>query len=116
MTTSAVFEQVKAFTVKFTGVQPGNVTLNTTLENDLGITGDDAEDFMLAFFDEFGVNYTGFELTKYFAQEGFDPTGITLVIRRLFTDLSPLTAPVYDVTIADLVKSVNEGRWANPVL
>ena len=116
MTAQTTFEQVKAFTVKFTGVKPAKVALDTTLEDALGITGDDGEDFMWAFFNEFGVDYTGFELTKYFAQEGFDPIGITLVIRKLLTNLPPLISPTHDITIADLVKAVDENRWINPVI
>jgi hypothetical protein len=116
MTAPTTFEQVKAFTVKFTGVKPAKITLDTTLENGLGITGDDGEDFIWAFFNEFEVDYTGFELTKYFAPEGFDPTGITLVIRKLFTNLPPLTSPIRDITIGDLVKSAHESRWIDPVV
>lgn len=116
MTAQTTFEQIKAFTVKFTGVKPAKVTLSTTLERALGITGDDGYDFMWAFFNEFGVDYTGFELTRYFDQEGFDPIGITLVIRKLFTNLPSLTSPIHDITIADLVKAVDEKRWINPVV
>ncbi len=46
----------------------------TRIEDDLGITGDDAYDFMEDYQNEFEVDLTGFQFNKHFGPEtSFDP-------------------------------------------
>lgn len=53
---------VEAFARKESGVLPGrNLHSETTIEDDLSITGDDAVEFMETFFAEFGVDSSGFD-------------------------------------------------------
>ncbi len=96
MSVLTTLEQVKTFVIKFTGAKPANINLDTTLENDLGITGDDGVYFMEAFFSEFRVGHTGYELTKYFDPEGFDPIRLSFLLRKLLRQ-PPLTFPTYDL-------------------
>jgi hypothetical protein len=45
------------------------VTMETSIENDLGITGDDGEDFTVQFSNKYGVDISNFHFTKYFYPE-----------------------------------------------
>lgn len=57
------------------------LTLDTLIEKDLGITGDDAIDFMEEFAQEFDIDIISFNYSKYFGSEGVN---IFNVIARLF--------------------------------
>lgn len=46
------------------------LTRETTIENDLKITGDDADDFIIAFGIEFNVDVRMFPIGDYFRDEG----------------------------------------------
>ncbi|QHS58573.1 DUF1493 family protein [Chitinophaga agri] len=45
------------------------VTTGTSIENDLGITGDDGEDFIIQFSKKYSVDISSFHFTKYFYPE-----------------------------------------------
>ncbi|MDM8178146.1 DUF1493 family protein [Olivibacter sp. 47] len=45
------------------------VTEDLSIEDDLGISGDDAYEFMTAFSKRFGVNLVGFDYSDYFNSE-----------------------------------------------
>ena len=53
-------------------INPDKLTLDTLLEKDLGITGDDAIDFIEEFAQEFNVDISSFDYSKYFREEGFN--------------------------------------------
>jgi hypothetical protein len=46
------------------------------MERDLGITGDDGVDLMNSFSDEFEVDLSEFDISKYFSPEGCNPFAI----------------------------------------
>jgi acyl carrier protein len=56
---------------------------NAEMENDLGIRGDDAMDFIIAFGTEFNVDISDFMAADYFSPEG---DSILPAIIRMFTD------------------------------
>jgi len=62
-------------------IKPKKLTLDTLIERDLGITGDDSIDFIEEFAQEFNVDITSFDYSKYFGGEGVN---IFDVISRLF--------------------------------
>ena len=47
------------------------LNLTDTLEDDLGVTGDDADDFMDTFSKRFNVESGDFDFHRYFEMEGF---------------------------------------------
>ena len=66
------FEQVKEFVNESSGPCPeGRLVRTTRLERDLGITGDDAVEFLEAFVEKFNLDMSDFDMTKYFSGEGF---------------------------------------------
>jgi len=71
-----LFEDIKTFIIENWGYNCEDLTRNTTLERDLGITGDDADVIMARFVDKFNiVDYSEFEISEYFGSETFDLIG-----------------------------------------
>lgn len=66
-----IFEKLKIFTVKESFVTDTLLTRSTRIEIDLGITGDDAIEFILAFGKEFCVDVSEFRVSDYFKGEGW---------------------------------------------
>ncbi len=83
------------------------ITSESTLEKDLGITGDDGEDFMFDFFNEFNIDYDKFNPNRYFHREGHD-TIFSIIFSFLVRNKS---TPKYDIKISDLEKALQEKKW-----
>lgn len=107
------FERLSQFIISQRGKYRKPFTLNTTLEKDLGITGDDADEFMYAFFTHFNVDYSNFEIGKYFYGEGFDLFNIIGLIRKLLGK-KMLSNPQYDIILLDLMNAIEAGKWIDP--
>jgi hypothetical protein len=84
---------------------------DTTLETDLGITGDDSDDFLIAFGKEFKVDVSQFPIGDYFGDEG-DPILPALI--RMFTGRKKRQTK--DLTIGQLEKAVIAGRLDEEVI
>ncbi len=52
-----------------TGVKADQIFLETRLNQDLGINGDDADELLELYSEAFGVGMTGFHWSKYFRDE-----------------------------------------------
>lgn len=65
-----LFEKLKKFTVEQSFMYDVTLTRETALETDLGICGDDAVDFLIAFGKEFSVDVSNFMFGDYFDGEG----------------------------------------------
>ena len=67
-----VVQRVKGMLAENLGMDPNDIFLAMTLEDDLGITGDDAVDLFEDFAKQFpDVNLAGLELSCHFGPEGF---------------------------------------------
>src|SRR5262245_26242616 len=64
-----MFNKLKAFVVKQSAVDDEEITRDTEIEDHLGVTGDDAVDFMIAYSKAFGVDVTKFMAADYFGPE-----------------------------------------------
>ena len=78
------------------------LTRDMALEKDLGITGDDSEDFLIAFGSEFNVDVSKFPVGDYFKDEG-DP-------------LLPSARRVKPLTVGQLEKAAIAGRLNEDVI
>lgn len=107
-----IFEQIVSFVEKERWKYKIALTRETSLEKDLGITGDDADDFMGAFFKEFKIKQESFDISNYFGSEGFDPLGISTVILKL-TGKARKRKILRDITLGELEKAVLAGRWVD---
>ncbi len=100
--------EIEAFARKESGVLPHrNLDEATTIEDDLGITGDDAAEFMEKFFEAFGVDASGFDFGRYFHDEGLNPFLVLLMPFRRYRDRQKKIP----ITLAMLAKAVECQRW-----
>lgn len=73
----------------------------TCLEKDLGMTGDDAVEFLLEYSKKFDVNISGLDIRKYFTPEG--DTILPAIIRFFTKKKNPKES---ELTIGDLEQGV----------
>ncbi|MBX3238279.1 MAG: DUF1493 family protein [Chitinophagaceae bacterium] len=109
-----IFDRILLFIERERWKYKKKLSRETTLERDLGITGDDADDFMDAFFKEFNVDISSFDISNYFSGEGFDPIGISRVILKL-QGKKPPKKNLKDITLADLERAILAGKWIDPI-
>lgn len=95
----------------------GELTRASRLYEDLRIDGDDAIDFFIAFEKKFGVDLSNFKLGMYFNGEGFDPIGISKIVRILFgqKELSSSRNNV-SITLGHLEKAIKAGRLDDEII
>jgi acyl carrier protein len=73
------------------------ITAETKIEDDLGITGDDADEFLVAFSKKFNVSLKKFIFKKYFESEP-----------SLFSHFK--SAPSKRLTVNMLVEAIEKGE------
>lgn len=106
-----LFNEIKYFTVKQAGVEESEVTKDASLEDDLGIYGDDAVDFIVAFGKKFNVNVSKFNAADYFSPDG---DFLLPAIIRLFTGKKK--RKLKDLKIIHLEKAILNGRLDEDVI
>lgn len=105
------FRKVKKFTVKQAAVEEEEVTESASLEDDLGVSGDDAVEFLIAFGKEFNVDVSKFMAADYFSPEG---DFILPAIIRFFTGKRKRERK--KLTVLQLAKAVEAGRLDEDVI
>jgi len=107
---SELLEEVKVFVAEFWLEPKGRLSAETSVNDDLGMDGDDGVEFMQAFSVRFGVDLSAFPQDKYFGPEApANPISVFEgIIRRVKTgrwsDLSPLT-------VRALVEAAENRSW-----
>jgi acyl carrier protein len=101
--------QIIEFIEENQGRDRKTITIDTRLEKDLGITGDDATEFLIAFGKKFNVDVSNFMAADYFGDEGFD---IIAWILNFF----PGGKERKSLTVAHLEKAVIAGRLDETVI
>ena len=111
-----VFKAVAEFIERETGFPQRMVQPSTTLLAEIGLDGDDAEQFFLAFAKRFGVALDGLNLSRHFGGEGFLGAGAVAVPIRLAQALlgqdAHKGAGLKPICVAQLVQAVKSKRWA----
>ena len=87
------------------------ISRDTKLEGDLKITGDDSDEFLIAFGKEFNVEIKDFRIGDYFGDEG-DPI-LPAVIRPLLGKEKRKTKAL---TVGHLEKAIQAGRLDEEVI
>ena len=85
------------------------LTRETQLEHDLYLTGDDAVEFMEAFFSKFNVEFSNFDFSKYFDDEGF-MINIRWFKRLIWGTPMPKRSK-HKLTLGDLEKAIIDKKW-----
>lgn len=96
-------QEVLSFVANFIGAKPDSLSVAMTLQDDLGMDGDDALEFMTSFSNNFQVDISNFIFSNYFGEER--PFLLRGIIKLLFPDerrFKPLS-------ILDLVNARNRG-------
>jgi acyl carrier protein len=104
-----IFDKLKDFIIKEAAVEAEEVTKGASIENDLGVTGDDAVDFLIAYGKTFNVDVTKFMAADYFEGEG-DP--ILPAIIRMFTGKKKNKI----LTVGHLEKGIIAGRLDEEII
>jgi acyl carrier protein len=104
-----LFNEVRLFTAGFQGLLESDIEQNSSIQDDLGIWGDDAIEFVLAFAKEFNVDVSKFMAADYFTGEG----EFILSSKRTSKFKDPTRK---DLTISHLVKAAEAGRLDEEVI
>ncbi len=59
--TDKISDELRQFVIRQSCVEDEEITIETSLEEALGVTGDDATDFMVAYGNAFNVDVTNFQ-------------------------------------------------------
>jgi hypothetical protein len=97
-----LFDRLRRFILKEAFLSDLEITDDTIIETEIGITGDDADEFINAFSNEFNVDVSNFEIGKYFKGEG-DTTFINIF--NFFSKKKP-AATSLKLTVGDLKRAI----------
>lgn len=99
-----ILNRLKDFIIKQSAVDDDEITEYTQIENDLGVTGDDAIEFIIAYGKIFNVDVSRFMAADYFEGEG--DKILPAIIRFLFGKKKKIRKIL---TVAHLEKGVVAG-------
>jgi acyl carrier protein len=114
------FDRVRGLVSGQSGVPEHEITLETRLVEDLGIDGDDGDELLEAFADEFNVDMSGMAPLNYFGDEPpiwAISTLIPIVARfnkRFRTYARHAMRGRRTLTVRSLVASARAQRWITP--
>ena len=115
-------EGIIEFVASFTGVMPQRIHLDTTLQGDLEVVGDDGAELIRAYGEKFQVDLAEFESARHFGSEGVGILAplalIWMVLRHPFRQkcTPEERSNLEDVRIRDLVAFARTGRWMSQQL
>ena len=92
-------KQIVSLVAQKTGQSPSEISLETRLLHDLGITGDDAGELLTEYSEMFHVDMREFEFERYFTGESWWFLG---------------KGSKLPVTVRDLVDAAKQKRWIMP--
>ena len=104
-----LFNEIKLFTVDFQGLLESDIEEKSSIQDDLGIWGDDAIEFIVAFGKKFKVDVSKFMAADYFSGEG----EFILSSKKISKFKDPIRN---DLTISHLVKAAEVGRLDEEVI
>lgn len=64
--------EIKEYVIEKNLIDADEISEETDIENDLGLTGNDAEEFIADFSEKFKVDISEFDFKSYFLAEGID--------------------------------------------
>jgi len=106
-----IFQNIVKLVEKKMGKYKMDLTPDIMLEKDLGITGDDAVEFILEFSENFKVDVSNFLFTEYFESEG--DSILPDIIRGIFNKKKRKSK---ELTLGDLYNGAIAGKLNNEVL
>lgn len=107
-----VSESLRKFIIKATFIDDIKITPDTVIETEFGITGNDSDDFIIAFGKEFNVDVSKFEIGKYFKGEG----DTTLSFIFDFFRSKKTQEKHHVLTVGDLERAIAAGKLDSTVI
>jgi len=114
--------ELVSFTKNFSGDDETKYDLDTCIERDIGITGDDAVEYIIEFRERFNVTVSRFMAADYFSAEGYDITEpiIRFVIQKKRTRkilqlkhlVKAMQCGVLDEDVINSVGVMTEETWS----
>lgn len=104
--------EVTEFVASFVGIPSEHISPSTKIFGDLGVDGKEGSDLLVAFGERFNVDLSALDVTKHFGPEGLWPWApLYWVLLWLRSGTPEQKARVSPVTIADLVRAAESGKW-----
>jgi hypothetical protein len=105
-----LLDEVIAFIAEYWAVPKSRLSAETSINNDLGMDGDDGLEFMQAFSRRFAVDLGTFPYDNYFGDEAAaTPISLfSLTVRWLATGKSTTLSPL---TLRQLALAAENGSW-----
>ncbi len=102
------------FLAEFTGSSVGRINLDTLVNEDLGVDGDDGAELLAEFSQVFDVDMSSCSKT-YFGPEGFSPLVPFYAVREIVGGFFgwPKLFPLDPLPIRTLVHSAEAGTWSD---
>lgn len=97
----------KRLLAQFVPDSPQHVDASTRINHDVGLSGDDAEEFLHAFSEQFRVDLTDFNFNRYFADEPHLLTPLFAVIRLVRT----VRIGREPLPVERFIRAVQCGKW-----
>ena len=105
--------QVFEFISEFTGVSSDKISLDTLVNDELGVDGDDGADLLLEFSEKFDVDISNIEYV-YFGSEGVNPFTILFHAIKAFVDGFNGKADKFTpLPVSAFVNSAVKGVWVH---
>tara|TARA_Y100000782_G_scaffold70365_1_gene76145 strand:+ start:79 stop:405 length:327 start_codon:yes stop_codon:yes gene_type:complete len=103
--------QVFEFISEYTGTSVNEITLDTLINDELGVDGDDGDELLLEFSKRFNVDLDGIEKV-YFGPEGINPFTLIFHAVKAFIDGYRSIPETYSpLPVSVLVNSAKSGVW-----
>jgi Protein of unknown function (DUF1493) len=100
-----IFQELVRFIADFTGYQK-EINLDTSINCDIKIDGDDASDFIQHIERKYSVDFTGFQFKRYFSEEGFRLFDIAILYNWISGKRE------YEILyVSDLLSAIKRGKW-----
>ena len=112
MSDEELLDAIKEFTQEQAGKDPKDIKENSFLEKDLGIYGDDAIEYILAFGKRFNVEVSNFMAADYFSGEGYSLRSIFKALIGKQTEEQKQK----ELSIEHLIKAIKAGRLDEEVI
>jgi hypothetical protein len=118
VTSVSLEEEIIAFVAAEMMCSTKAITASTTLFGDLGVDGDDGDEFLVAFMKRFSVDMSGYRGNRHFGPEGFVPWAplvwllLALRLRREPKSTPESRAGLIPVPVQVLIDSARAGKWA----
>jgi len=99
---------VRQFVHEYAGVPKDEISEHTILQKEIGLEGDNAGEFMVAYSKKFPVDLEAFDFNKYFDLEGgFNPIYFVHLLL-----VKPDRLKKKDITVSNLADAVVARKWS----